>query len=168
MKPLKLKMKGFGAYKSETEIDFEKLSNSSVFLITGPTGAGKTTILDAITYALFGKSSSLYRDKKDMISDFSSPKEDSYVEFEFSLRSGVYGVKRYLRSSKSENSVSLWKKEGGEKKFFNYKKGKDFDEEIKKIMGLNAEQFTQIMILPQNQFQKFLFSDSNQKEEILK
>ncbi|MEW6012921.1 MAG: SMC family ATPase [Elusimicrobiota bacterium] len=168
MKPLKLKMKGFGAYKSETEIDFEKLSNSSVFLITGPTGAGKTTILDAVTYTLFGKSSSLYRDKNDMISDFSSPKEDSYVEFEFSLRSGVYGVKRYLRSSKSENSVSLWKKEGGEKKFFNYKKGKDFDEEIKKIMGLNAEQFTQIMILPQNQFQKFLFSDSNQKEEILK
>lgn len=168
MKPLKLTMKGFGPYKSETEIDFEKLLKSSVFLITGPTGSGKSTILDAFTYALFGKSSSLYKDKKDMISDFASPKEDSYVELEFSLRSGIYGIKRYLNSQKTENSISLWKMERNEKKFFGYKKSKDFDEEIKKIMGLNAEQFTQIMILPQNQFQKFLFSDSNQKEEILK
>ena len=98
MKPLKLTMEAFGAYAERTEIDFTKLGDKGVFLITGQTGAGKTTIFDAIAYALYGETSAVAdgREVRSMRSDFAAPLTDPRVELIFTHRGKRYEIKRWV------------------------------------------------------------------------
>lgn len=94
MRPLKLTISAFGPYADKQVIDFSNLKNKNIFLITGPTGAGKTTIFDAISFALFGEASVSSRDSDTLRSHFSSIDTPTYVELEFELRGEKYKIKR--------------------------------------------------------------------------
>ena len=102
MKPIKLRLSAFGPYKNLTEIDFTKLGESGIFLITGDTGAGKTTIFDALSYALFGEVSGSNRPVESLRSNYSTEKDKTFVELEFEHKNKVYTVRRnpsYMRKS---------------------------------------------------------------------
>ena len=104
MKPIKLKISAFGPYKNEVDIDFNKLGNNGIFLITGDTGAGKTTIFDAICFALFGEVSGSNRTVDSLRSDFSTLEVKTFVELEFSHKNKNYKILRhpkYLRQKKN-------------------------------------------------------------------
>ena len=156
MKPIKLTMSAFGSYSGVERIDFTGIQNGC-FLITGDTGAGKTTIFDAVTYALYGRTSGGKRDGNMMRSQYADSETDTYVEFQFLYRDQEYTVRRnpeYLRPSKRKNAdgtikfvketakISLILPDGSE---FQGKK-KEIDLKIEEIIGLDVNQFTQIAI----------------------
>ncbi len=172
MKPLRLRFGAFGPYREPQEIDFTDLSRKGLFLICGETGSGKTMILDAITFALYGKSSGNMRDELEALrcrqSDWG---EDTFVDFEFEISGKNYRFERRLECkrknlSQSQN-VYLKNKEGiYDPLFENCKKG-DMDAMAKELLGLDYDQFRQVIILPQGQFEKLLVSGSEEKEKIL-
>src|SRR5690625_4848046 len=94
MRPLKLEMQAFGPYREKVTLDFTEMQNQSLFLISGPTGAGKTTIFDALTYALFDGASGEIRNKDSFKSDFATDEELCYVELEFELAGKQYRIRR--------------------------------------------------------------------------
>lgn len=176
MKPLYLIMSAFGSYAETQKIDFTNVQNG-LFLITGDTGAGKTTIFDAITYALYDKTSGGRRDGNMMRSQYASEDTDTYVEFSFSYRENVYTVRRnpeYMRVGKRKNAdgslkfvketskVSLILPEGKE---FKGKK-KETDKKIEEIIGLDVNQFTQIAMIAQGDFLKLLHAESKERKRI--
>lgn len=176
MKPLRLTMSAFGSYSGREEIDFSKLENG-LFLITGDTGAGKTTIFDAITYALYDKTSGGKRDGNMMRSQYASEETDTYVEYVFSYRGETYTVRRnpeYLRLGKRKyadgsprfvketSGVSLILPDGKE---FQGKK-REVDKKIEEIIGLDVNQFTQIAMIAQGDFVKLLHAESKERKKI--
>ncbi|CDI48629.1 exonuclease SbcC [Clostridium tetani 12124569] len=173
MKPLKLTMCAFGPYADVQTIDFTELDSRNIFLINGPTGAGKTTIFDAISYALFGEASNTNKDRDGLRSDFASQETITYVDLEFSLRDKKYKVTRYPQQAR--------KKSRGEG--FTYKNSEAFlilsegntvsgvtlvEEKINEILGINKNQFRQIVMLPQGEFRKLLEADSSEREIIFR
>lgn len=179
MKPVYIKMKAFGSYREET-IDFAGVENG-IFLITGDTGAGKTTIFDAITYALYDQSSGGRRDAGMMISQYGMPGDRTEVEFCFRIGDGEYTVRRFPEQAKYKRKVG----DGGEISFEELKtaeksavelilpdgklfpgKKKETDEKIKEIMGIDCQQFTQIAMLAQGDFLKLLHAESRKRREI--
>ena len=171
MKPLKLKMKAFGPYLKQTEIDFEKgLGDNNFFLIHGATGAGKTTILDAICYALYEKCSGVDRNGEMMRSQKADAFEKTEVDFTFTLNGKIYRVIRspkYKRKSLRgdgeviENSAVTIYEDG---KPVDRERTKDF---FKNLLHLDDKQFRQVVILPQGEFRKFLMAGSGERGEIL-
>lgn len=170
MKPLKLKLNAFGPYSGYEEVDFTKLDN--IYLITGATGAGKTTIFDGISFALFGKTSGSDRDIKEIKSDFSDENEISYVELEFILHDKVYKIRREpdqnIKNSKGKISkrnynASLYLPDG---KILS--KISEINNKVQEILGLNVEQFKQIVMLPQGEFKKLIESGMAEKEAIFR
>lgn len=99
MKPLKLTISAFGPYAQKQVIDFTTLTEQ-IFVISGPTGAGKTTIFDAISFALFGEASGSSRDRDSLRSDFAEPGIETFVEMEFELKGKIYRIRRSLSRSK--------------------------------------------------------------------
>lgn len=174
MRPIKLIMKAFGSYAERTEIDFTLLGNEGLYLITGDTGAGKTTIFDAIVFALYGKSSGEYRDDEMFRSRFVPETEQPSVELEFECFGKNYTVKRTLAYKRKKQrgegtmdedaSVSLEFPDDRPP----LEKVKPVNEEIKKLLGLSSDQFKQIIMLAQGEFRKLLFSASKDKVEILR
>lgn len=178
MKPSYIKMSAFGSYAGEEKIDFKGEGiNHGIFLITGDTGAGKTTIFDAITFALFDRTSGDKRDGEMMQSQFSDGKRRTFVEFEFVYRNETYRILRYpkqMRESKRKNkdgeyavttdapSVELILPDGT---VFKGKK-KETDEKIVEIIGLTFEQFTQIAMIAQGDFLKLLHAPSKERKAI--
>ena len=173
MKPISLRIKAFGPYLEEQYIDFTQFYSANVFLIHGETGSGKTAILDAITYALYGKSSGGGRgDISQMRCGRADNKTDTAVEYEFSVRdTAVYKFVRYIRCSsggKLQVSQNALIKRGEV-----YEQLGDNDNqtvvnaEAERIIGLNYDQFRQVIILPQGQFENFLAAKSDVKETIL-
>ncbi len=174
MKPLSLKLKNIGAFAGEAQIDFTQLNE--IFLICGKTGSGKTTILDSICYALYGKLTGVRSDHLRMMrSQYVADGEESSVMFEFLLAGVEYRVLRILPQSyenrnkklaeKSE-TVKLFKCETGKYKEIPGKKT-EIDEKIKNLIGLSLEEFSKIVLLPQGEFAAFLQLNSNEREQAL-
>ena len=174
MKPLKLVMSAFGSYANETTIDFEK-QNHGLFLITGDTGAGKTTIFDAITYALYDETSGGERNGNMMRSQYAKPEADTFVEFTFSYGEDIYRIRRNpeyriqkvlkngkQKEQKKASMVELYLPDG---MLFPEKKAVT-NAKIEEIVGLNVEQFTQIVMIAQGDFLKLLYTKSDERKEI--
>lgn len=179
MKPIYLKMKAFGSYKEE-QIDFSKVQQG-VFLITGDTGAGKTTIFDAITYALYGESSGGKRDSKMMLSQFAGYGEYTEVEFTFSYGKDKYSIKRSpeqpkFKEKKGEDGTIIYEQLKTTKKpevELTLPNGEIFigklnetNKKIQEIIGIDATQFTQIAMLAQGDFLKLLHAKSDERKDI--
>lgn len=173
MTPQKLTVQAFGPYVAAQTLDFTQL-NSPIFLIYGDTGSGKSAILDAITFALYGKSSGGGRDDLEQMRCKSAPRElDTVVEFTFLSRGKLYKFERKLvcqKKGSSYNKILNVCHGDGEKwhAFFANPKLKDLEEKATEITGLTYEQFRQVIILPQGQFENLLVAHSKEKQEILR
>ena len=173
MKPLKLTVSAFGPYAGKETIDFSKLQNKNIFLITGPTGAGKTTIFDAITFALYGEASGSEREGTSLRSDFAKADILTEIEFWFTLRGKEYYIKRVpLQLKKKVRGEGFTEqKSDAELKLPEGKVitgVKDVNEKIDSILGINKAQFKQIVMIPQGEFRKLLTSDSLEREKIFR
>jgi exonuclease SbcC len=177
MRPLKLKMSAFGPYAGEQEIDFSQLRDRSIFLIHGPTGSGKTSILDAICFALYGDTSGAERSGKSMRSHYASLNEITEVTFEFELKDKKYKVNRIpeqerLKKSGTGTTIQLSEatifriKDNGEEEVIQSGWSKVTDE-VNKIIGFESEQFRQVIMLPQGKFRELLTSPTEERQKIL-
>lgn len=177
MIPLKLSFQAFGPYVKKQEIDFCKFENSGVFLIHGITGSGKTTILDAMTYALYGKSSGGQRgDIAAMRCQLCREDIPTEVEFIFKVSEKTYKFTRNLNIRTKRNGTKEYTStqnamfldsSGIFVPFFENPKIKDIEQKACDIIGLNHEQFIQVIMLPQGKFEKLLVAKSEEKEDIL-
>ncbi|MGX7243501.1 AAA family ATPase [Enterococcus quebecensis] len=177
MKPLTLTLKNFGPYIDET-IDFNKFEESSLFLISGKTGSGKTTIFDGMSYALFGESSGKLRQGKEMRSTFADPSEATEVHLAFSHGDHIYEITRkpeqelYKKRGDGTRTqsakISLIVKDHSGKELREYTKRREVDAFIQELLHLDATQFAQIVLLPQGEFRTFLIANSNDKEKVLR
>lgn len=172
MKFNKLVMQAFGPFKDKVEIDFTKLNQSGMFLITGPTGSGKTTIFDAICYALFGKLSSNSSALEKVRSDYAKEDLMTYVELEFTLSNKLYYVKRNPQHDsilKDNNKIGAIRSDALLKyDDITISNVKAVDNRIKEILGLDEVMFRQVVMLPQNEFKQLLFSRTSEKQEIFR
>ena len=174
MKPLKLKMKNFGPYK-DAEVDFTKFSEAPLFLITGATGSGKTTIFDAMCFALYGQSSTdkdrnVFLLRSDFVKDC---KEKTEVELTFSHQGKEYTVNRSFYQTKGNKEKGEFTKKASLRYHdengtsIELTKLNEINIKVTSLLNLNAEQFSKIILLPQGKFKEFLMSDSSKKEKIL-
>lgn len=174
MRPVKLLLSAFGSYATKTMIDFEQ-ARQGIFLITGDTGSGKTTIFDAITYALYGETSGGMRSGSMMRSQYAAEDEKTYVEFSFEYRGDVYQIRRnpeyritkHLKNGKIKEqkvaaAVELTLPDG---MVFPGKK-KETDEKIAELIGLDVKQFTQIAMIAQGDFLKLLYTKTEERKLI--
>lgn len=177
MRPLKLVMTAFGPYANEETIDFTRLGDNRFFLITGPTGSGKTTILDAITFALYGTPSGDLRDNRSLRSDYATPDRKTEVRFTFRNRDRAYEVTRtpeqVLNKQRGEGTrtvpagASLVEilPEGGRNVLGT--SNSSVTRAVEQLLGFQARQFRQLMVLPQGEFRRFLVADSKERKTIL-
>ncbi|PEE41398.1 AAA family ATPase [Bacillus pseudomycoides] len=176
MRPLQLIMTAFGPYKQREVIDFSDLGDHRIFAISGNTGAGKTTIFDAICYVLYGEASGEERSDTSMLrSQFADDNIYTSVELTFQLKGKQYEIKRQLGHKKQGNktvtghAVELYEVIGNEKvpcvdRFH----VTDVNKKVEDLIGLSKHQFSQIVMLPQGEFRKLLTSETENKEEILR
>ena len=173
MRPLKLTIAGFGPYALIQELDFSRLGTSGLYLITGDTGAGKTTIFDAITYALFGEASGDSREPSMLRSKYASADAPTYVELTFHHKDSTYTVKRipgYTRAKSRGTGLTaqvataeLLCPDG-----HSVTKLKDVNQAIRDIIGLNREQFSQIAMISQGDFRKLLQAGTEERQKIFR
>lgn len=170
MKPLILTMEAFGTFAQKTEIDFSKLSKDGIFLVSGETGSGKTTIFDAICYALYGEANGNDREVKSFRSQYAEYSQSTYVKLTFECLGKVYTIERcpeYFRdeiSQKGRVKAKVYLKYPDNRVL---EKSIEIKKEIEKILGLNCNQFRQIVMIAQGEFKKFLLSNSDEKGSIL-
>ncbi len=177
MKPLKLAFSAFGPFVERQEIDFTVFEGAGVFLIHGETGAGKTVILDAMTYALYGKSSGGVRGElAAMRCQFADESQPTEVLFEFELQNKRYRFTRGLKIRKKrdggleylpQQDAFYYEKGAGYVPFFENPRIRDVEEKAQELLGLGYEQFIQVVILPQGKFERLLLAKSEEKEKIL-
>ncbi|PTJ14270.1 hypothetical protein BU038_10785 [Staphylococcus simulans] len=172
MRPLILHLENFGPFLDET-IDFSKLEDNELFLISGKTGSGKSMLFDAIVYALFDEASLESRKGKELRSHFADGKSPMVVTFEFKLKNRLFKVVRQApfvkegnkNETKGEAHIYEWKNNDYELIESRIRQGKEY---LIDLLGVNASQFRQLFILPQGEFKKFLFSKSSEKQTILR
>lgn len=174
MRPIKLELQAFGPFKEKVIIDFNQFLDEGLFLITGPTGSGKTSLFDAILYALYGQLSNSDKNLLAANTIKSQHADDdtlSYVKLVFESRSKTYTIYRQPaqtimgkrgRYIEDVNKVKLTSEH------LILERADDVKKEIEEIIGLSADQFKQIVLLPQGEFKKLLFSASNEKEKIFR
>lgn len=178
MRPERLRLSAFGPYAGQEDLDFSALGNHTLFLICGPTGAGKSTILDAMCYALYGKTSGAVRSGEDLRSNYVGYDRKTYVEFDFAIGNRHYRIYRsptqLLERQKGDRSKPVEHKgkadfyeideEGREKAHIT---SKGVDSAVEKLLGVGLEQFRQIILLPQGDFRKLLLADSSDRQKIM-
>lgn len=174
MRPEKLTICAFGPYAQKTEIDFRKLGDHGVYLITGDTGAGKTTLFDAITFALYGESSGSVRESGMLRSKYAKADVPTYVELVFSYGGKTYQVRRspeYLRPKERGTGFTL-KKAEAELLYPDDRqpvtKTREVTRAVTELMGMDYRQFTQIAMIAQGDFQKLLFAGTQERGEIFR
>lgn len=177
MRPLVLTMQAFGPYAEKETIDFRKLKNHTMFVISGKTGSGKTTIFDGISYAIYGRASSEDRSGPELRSHFACDDLPTEVSLLFTIRGKTYFIKRSPQQEKRKEKgegyrlvnakaeLYVFDEEGNQKLLAS--NVREVDEKIKEIMLIDSHQFRQIVMIPQGEFRKFLTSDSKEKEVIL-
>lgn len=173
MRPLYLTLSAFGAYAGKTELDLRQLGERGLYLITGDTGAGKTTIFDAIAFALFGKPSGDGRESSMLRSKFAAPETPTKVELTFSNGGKTYKIKRnpeYERpksrgtgTTKEQPHVELVLPDGKV-----LTRHADVEEKIRDILGVDRDQFCQIAMLAQGEFRKLLLAGTRERASIFR
>ena len=176
MRPIRLEMTAFGPYKDKEIVDFTELGDRQLFVISGATGAGKTTIFDAICFSLYGNASGSDRENANMLrSHFADDGVHTRVEFVFEIKGRVYRVLRQIGHVKQGNKTKT-----GEKYELYEQDGiieipctdrqivSEINQKIEQLIGLTEDQFKQIVMLPQGEFRKLLTSETENKEEILR
>lgn len=176
MRPIKLAMTAFGPYKNKEVINFSDLQDHSLFVVAGNTGAGKTTIFDAICFALYGSASGQDRDHHSMLrSHFADPEIHTAVELIFTIHNRTYRVLRQLAHIKPGNKTPTGENyeffeivDGGEIPVIERQIVSEINKKVEEIIGLTENQFKQIVMLPQGEFLKLLTSETENKEAILR
>ena len=174
MKPLKLTLSAFGPYADETVIDFTQLGGQGLFLVTGDTGAGKTTIFDGITFALYGETSGGVREASMLRSKYAKPETPTYAEYIFEYKDAVYTVKRspdYERPKTRGTGMTTQKGEA----LLTFSDGrapvtklKEVNQTVTDLIGLDMKQFTQIAMIAQGDFRKLLLADTEERSNIFR
>lgn len=173
MKPIKLVMSAFGPYAETVEVPFHDFGDGGLFLICGDTGAGKTTIFDGISFALYGETSGSVRTVDTLRSDFASPQEKTYVELTFSHRGGIYTVRRnprYQRPRKNRNGMTQESADAS----LTYPDGSvcagssRVTQEVSALLALDYRQFRQTSMIAQGEFLNLLLAESSQRAEIFR
>ncbi len=173
MRPLKLSISAFGPYAGQTVIDFEKLGEHGLYLVTGDTGAGKTTIFDAITFALYGEASGANRAANMLRSKYAAPDTPTEVELTFSYGGKVYTVLRnpeYERPAKRGSGITKQTAEAT----LTYPDGRavtkvrDVNAAVREILGIDRNQFAQIAMIAQGDFLKLLLADTAERQRIFR
>ena len=176
MKPEVLIISGWGPYKDKIEIDFTQFGNHGLFLISGPTGAGKTTIFDAISYALFGEVSGSMRSKDGVRSDFASPDTKTYVNLTMTHGARRYVIERnpqYDRPKKRKTGESSFTKESENAILYlpddkTVEGNREVNGKIQEILGMDFEQFKQLSMIAQGEFARLLTANSKEKTQIFR
>lgn len=178
MTPLTLTLQAFGPFARRDTIDFTALGKSPLFLINGPTGAGKSSILDAICFALYGQTTGNERDAGQMRCDQAAPDLLTEVTLTFRLRESTYRVRRVPQQERPKANgegtttqaaeAQLWRltPEGQEDECLVARKVTDANGQLQQLLGLDARQFRQVMVLPQGKFRELLLAGSKEREEI--
>ncbi|WP_315502550.1 SMC family ATPase [Actinomyces radicidentis] len=177
----RLTMTGIGPYAGTETVDFDRFAESGRFLLTGPTGAGKSTIIDAIVFALFGSVADTAGSSKQRLrSTLAAPSDPSEVELVFSTSAGTYRIRRtpeYMRPkrrgtglTKENTSVRLWRLAAtdGEARGEPLTRVDEVGQEMRRVVGLSRDQFTQTVVLPQGRFAQFLRASSAERHELLR
>ena len=176
MKPISLTIEAFGPYRDSVTLDFSELENHSMFLISGPTGAGKTSILDAMVYALYGEPSGEVRKTDAIRSDFAEPKRMTRVDFSFAIGDAQYRVERLPKQMVAKKRGTGMREQNASATVYEMKDGEwkviatsaaAIRDTIQRIIGFRKEQFLQVVLLPQGEFRKLLVASTNEREELL-
>lgn len=173
MRPHKLTISAFGPYAGQTEIDFDKFGTQGLFLITGDTGAGKTTIFDAITYALFGEASGSSRDDSMFRSTYADPDVPTFVELRFEYGGKLYLVKRSPKQERPKARGTGYTTQNAEASLQIGDEApitslKDVNAKLIEILGVNFSQYSQIAMIAQGQFRELLLADTKKRAEIFR
>ena len=173
MRPLKLTVAGFGPYAGVQELDFEVLGTGGLYLITGDTGAGKTTIFDAITFALFGEASGENREPGMLRSKYAKESDPTYVELTFAYNGKQYHIRRNPEYERAKARGTGTTKQAADA-VLTYPDGrvvtklKDVEKSVQEIIGLTREQFSQVAMISQGDFRKLLQADTKDRQNIFR
>ena len=176
MKPISLTIEAFGPYRDSVTLDFNELQDHSMFLIAGPTGAGKTSILDAMVYALYGEPSGEVRKIDAIRSDFAEPHRMTRVDFSFAIGDAQYRVERLPKQMVAKKRGTGMREQNASATVYEMKDGEwkviatsaaAIRDTIQQIIGFRKDQFLQVVLLPQGEFRKLLVASTSEREELL-
>ena len=176
MKPISLTIEAFGPYRDSVTLDFNELQNHSMFLISGPTGAGKTSILDAMVYALYGEPSGEVRKTDAIRSDFAEPQRMTRVDFSFAIGDARYRVERLPKQMVAKKRGTGMREQNASATVYEMKDGEwkiiatsaaAIRDTVQRIIGFRKDQFLQVVLLPQGEFRKLLVASTSEREELL-
>ena len=176
MKPISLTIEAFGPYRDSVTLDFNELQNHSMFLISGPTGAGKTSILDAMVYALYGEPSGEVRKTDAIRSDFAEPQHMTRIDFSFAIGEARYRVERLPKQLVAKKRGTGMREQNASATVYEMKDGEwkviatsaaAIRDTIQRIIGFRKDQFLQVVLLPQGEFRKLLVASTSEREELL-
>ena len=176
MKPISLTIEAFGPYRDSVTLDFSALQDHSMFLISGPTGAGKTSILDAMVYALYGEPSGEVRKTDAIRSDFAEPERMTRVDFSFAIGDAKYRVERLPKQMVAKKRGTGMREQNASATVYEMKDGEwkviatsaaAIRDTIQHIIGFRKDQFLQVVLLPQGEFRKLLVASTSEREELL-
>ena len=173
MRPLKLTVAGFGPYAGVQTLDFEALGTGGLYLITGDTGAGKTTLFDAITFALFGEASGDSREPGMLRSKYARAEDPTYVELTFRYDDKTYTLRRNPEYERAKARGTGFTRQAADAQLTLpdgrvVTRLKDVDKAVRDIIGLTREQFSQVAMISQGDFRKLLQADTRERQKIFR